>query len=118
MEPVMNPRIVALVVGLAVLPACRARTVEVRTAPPTTQQTQQVAVQVTNGLTQGVNVYVTLGGTDTFLRQVAANSSATIPVQGFAPGSTVSLKAVTVDGTRTYNRQNVVLNGTYVFPLP
>ena len=114
----MNRRVVVLIVVLAVLPACRRRTVEVRTAPPTAQQTQQVAVQVTNNLTQGVNVYVTVGGTDTFLRQVAASSSATIPVQGFAPGSTVSLKAVTVDGTRTYQRQNVVLSGTYVFPLP
>ena len=113
----MNVRLVVLVLGVALLPACRARTVDVRTAPATQQQTQ-VAVQVTNNLTQGVNVYVSLGGTDTFLRQVAANSSATIPVQGFAPGSTVSLKAVTVDGVRTYQRQNVVLNGTYVFPLP
>jgi len=30
----------------------------------------------------------------------------------------VSLKAVTVDGAKTYSRSNVVLNGTYVFPLP
>jgi hypothetical protein len=30
----------------------------------------------------------------------------------------VGLKAVTVDGARTYQRQSVVLNGTYVFPLP
>ena len=65
-----------------------------------------------------MNVYVSLSGTDTFLRQVAANSSATFPVQGFAAGSSVTLKAVTVDGARTYQRQNVVLTGTYVFPLP
>src|ERR1051325_3606228 len=113
----MNVRLVVLVIGAALSSACRARTVDVRTAPPTQQQTQ-IAVQVNNTLTQGVNVYVTLGGTDTFLRQVAANSSATIPVQGFAPGSTVSLKAVTIDGVRTFSRSNVVLNGTYVFPLP
>jgi hypothetical protein len=113
----MNVRLVVLVIGAAFSSACKARTVDVRTAPPTQQQTQ-VAVQVNNNLSQGVNVYVTLGGTDTFLRQVAANSSATIPVQGFAPGSTVSLKAVTVDGVRTYDRKNVVLSGTYVFPLP
>ena len=69
-------------------------------------------------MNQAVNVYVTANGTDTFLRQVAANTSVTIPVQGFAAGSTVSLKAVTLDGTRTYSRANVVLNGTYVFPLP
>jgi hypothetical protein len=98
-----------------VLCACGPRQVEVRTAP--TQPTQ-LAVQVNNTLSQAVNVYVTQNGTDTFLRQVAGNSSSTIPVQGFAPGSTVSLKAVTVDGVHTYSRPNVTLNGTYVFPLP
>jgi len=113
----MNVRLVVLVVSAALSSACRARTVDVRTAPPTPQQTQ-VAVQVNNSLAQGVNVYVSLGGTDTFLRQVAANANATIPVQGFAPGSTVTLRATTVDGTRTYERKNVVLTGTYVFPLP
>ncbi|HEV8215083.1 MAG TPA: hypothetical protein VGP95_04590, partial [Gemmatimonadaceae bacterium] len=75
-------------------------------------------LQVNNTLSQAVNVYVTVSGSDTFLRQVGANSSATIPVQGVATGSTVSLKAVTVDGAKTYTRSNVVLNGTYVFPLP
>ena len=97
------------------LAACSPRQVEVRTAP--TQQTQ-VSVQVNNNLNQAVNVYATVGGTDTFLRQVAANASVTVPVQGFAPGSTVSLKAVTIDGVHNYSRNNVNLNGTYVFTLP
>jgi hypothetical protein len=30
----------------------------------------------------------------------------------------VSLKAVTLDGVKTYSRDNVTLSGTYVFPLP
>jgi len=77
-----------------------------------------VSLQVNNTLSQAVNVYVTVSGSDTFLRQVGANSSATIPVQGVATGTSVSLKAVTVDGAKTYSRSNVVLNGTYVFPLP
>ena len=118
----MKRRIGAWVLAATVLvggagQGCRPRQVEVRTAPAA-QQTTQVAVQVNNNLTQAVNVYVSLSGTDTFLRQVGANTSATIPVQGFAPGSSVTLKAVTVDGVRTYQRQNVVLSGTYVFPLP
>jgi len=95
--------------------ACGKRQVEVRTAPA---QAPQVAVQVNNGLAQAVNVYVTMNGTDTFLRQVAANSNATIPVQGYTAGSSVGLKAVTVDGVHNYSRANVVLTGTYVFPLP
>ena len=112
----MNARVVGLIVAMSVLSACKPRQVDVRTAP---QQAQSAAsVQVNNNLTQAVNVYVTLSGTDTFLRQVGASSSATIPVQGFAPGATVTLKAVTVDGVRTYQRQNVVLTGTVTFPLP
>jgi hypothetical protein len=108
---------VAWVFGVVAVSACRQRQVDVRTAPASAQQSQ-VSVQVANKLTQGVNVYVVANGTDTFLRQVAANSTVTIPVQGFAAGTTVGLKAVTVDGARTYQRQNVVLSGTYMFPLP
>jgi len=73
---------------------------------------------VNNSLSQAVNVYVTVSGSDTFLRQVNANSSATIAVQGVATGTTVTLKATTVDGAKTYSKPNVVLNGTYVFSLP
>jgi hypothetical protein len=113
----MRLRRVVWTVGAVFLAACGQRQVEVRTAPTSAQQAQ-VAVQVTNNLAQAVNVYVTANGTDTFLRQVAANTSQTIPVQGFASGASVALKAVTVDGARTYQRQNVVLTGTYVFPLP
>jgi len=103
----------AVVAGAAI--ACGPRQVEVRTAPT---QATQVSLQVNNTLDQAVNVYVSSGGTDTFLRQVAAKSNVTIPVQGFASGSTVTLKAVTVDGVHTYTRNNVVLSGTFAFPLP
>jgi hypothetical protein len=112
----MRARMVGLFVGALLIAACRPRTVDVRTAP-TQQQAAQVSVRVNNNLSQAVNVYVSLNGTDTFLRQVAAGSSTTIPVQGFAPGSSVILRAVTVDGVRKYDR-NVVLTGTVTFPLP
>ena len=69
-------------------------------------------------ITQAVNVYITAGGSDSFLGQVAAKESKTIPIQGFASGTTVSLKAVTIDGAKTYSRDKVVLSGMYVFPLP
>jgi hypothetical protein len=115
---IMNARTVVLAVSVGILTAltaCSPRQVEVRTAPA---QATQVSVQVNNNLNQAVNVYATLNGTDTFLRQVAANASVTVPVQGFATGSTVSLKAVTVDGVHNYSRDNVTLNGTFVFTLP
>lgn len=113
----MKLRRVAWTVGVVLIAACHKRQVDVRTAPASAQQSG-VSVQVNNNLAQAVNVYVVASGTDTFLRQVGANASVTIPVQGFAAGTTVGLKAVTVDGARTYQRQSVVLNGTYVFPLP
>jgi hypothetical protein len=103
---------VALVLGVM---ACGPRRAEVRTAPV---QGSDLAVQVTNTLASAVNVYIASSGTDTFLRQVGANSTETIPVRGFAAGSTVTLKAVTIDGTKTYTRANVVLSGTSQFPLP
>lgn len=95
--------------------ACAPRQVEVRTAPTASTN---VALQVENTLSQAVNVYVTSGGTDTFLRQVPANNTQIIPVQGLPAGTTVSVKAVTIDGRSTYKRDNVVLNGTFNFHLP
>jgi hypothetical protein len=58
-----------------ILAACSPRQVDVRTAPT---QATAVSLQVNNTLSQAVNVYVTVSGSDTFLRQVGANSSATI----------------------------------------
>jgi len=105
----------ALVIGAATITACGPRKAEVRTAPTAASQ---VTVEVQNKLTQGVNVYVVQGGNKTFLRQVSANSTVQLPVQGFAAGTTVGLEATTVDGVRTYTRSNVTLSGTVVFPLP
>lgn len=114
----MNTRLVGFGLALVVVSACRPRQVDVRTSPPSQTQQNQASVQVSNGLGQAVNVYVVLNGTDTFLRQVAANASATIPAQGFASGQAVTLKAVTLDGVRTYQKQNVTLSGTVQFQLP
>jgi queuine/archaeosine tRNA-ribosyltransferase len=105
----------ALVIGAATITACGPRKAEVRTAPTAASQ---VTVEVQNKLSQGVNVYVVQGGTKTFLRQVNANSTVQVPVQGIATGTTVNLEATTIDGVRTYNRSNVTLTGTVVFPLP
>ena len=111
----MNVRAITLAAVLAAIAACGPRQVEVRTAPT---QATCVSVQVNNDLSQAVNVYITAGGADSFLGQAAAKDKTTLRVQGFASGSTVNLKAVTVDGAKTYSRDKVVLSGTYVFPLP
>lgn len=93
---------------------CRGRQVDVRTAP-TKAETN---VRVTNTLGQAVNVYVLSGDNEIFLRQVPANAEARLPVPGVAAGSTVRLRAVTIDGSRTYTSDSVVLQGTYPWRVP
>ena len=106
-------RFVAVLVIAAV--ACGPRQVEVRTAPA---ETIQNAIQLTNGLNQGVNVYVNYNGNDQFIQQVRANTALRLPVTSVPTGATVTLKAVTIDGTRTYTVANVVLRGTLNFTVP
>jgi hypothetical protein len=109
----MRALLAALVIASAA--ACGGRQVEVRTGA---QPAAAVSVRMTNNLSQAVNVYVTTGGSDLFLRQVPANSTEELPVQGVAAGSSVSLKARTVDGTRTYSKDNVVLSTSNTWQVP
>jgi hypothetical protein len=104
-----------LSLSLVVVAACSGRQVEVRTGP---EPTADVALHVTNNLSQPVNVYVVSGVNDIFLKQVAANTVEHIPVTGVAAGSTVNLRAVTVDGSRTYTKNNVTLSTMYDWRLP
>jgi hypothetical protein len=93
---------VALAAGLAVATACGPRQVEVRTAPPAADTLGTPSVQLTNNLSQAVNVYVNVsGGTEMFLRQVPANTVEKVPVNGVAKGSTVSLWRASFRGRRT-----------------
>lgn len=108
-------RIAVLAAALLVTTACGPRRVQVGTSAPAAAP---IAVQVTNNLAQAVNVYVNSGGSDSFLRQVKGNSVETVPIQGLASGTSVTIKAVTIDGVQTYSRPNVVLNGTYAFAVP
>jgi hypothetical protein len=97
------------------VPACGPRAANVGSSPA---QPAQISIQVNNTLGQAVNVYVNVNGTETFLRQVAANSNVTIPVPNYSLGTTATIKAVTFDGARTYSRTNVTLSGTYAFQVP
>ncbi len=111
-----SPRAALFALTLATATACGGRQVEVRTAPTAT--TEQ-AVQVTNNLSQAVNVAVTpTGGQELFLRQVPANTVERVSVQGVASGSMVIFKAVTLDGSRTYQSRNVSLTGLYSWSIP
>ena len=95
--------------------ACGPRQVEVTTGA---QPAADVSIRFTNNLTQAVNLYVTTGGTDVFLKQVAASSVEVVPVRGLNAGTTVTLKARTVDGTRTYSRDNIYLAANYEWRVP
>ena len=100
---------------IAAMSGCAGRQVEVRTGP---QPAADVSLRFTNNLSQAVNVYLTTGGSDTFLKQVAANSVEVLPISGMAAGTTVTLKARTVDGTRTYSRDNVQLASNDEWRVP
>ena len=108
-------RALMLSLSMFALAACSGRQVEVRTGP---EPAADVALHVTNNLSQAVNVYVVSGTSDIFLKQVAANTVEHIPVSGVAAGSTVNLRAVTVDGRSTYTKNNVTLNAMYDWRLP
>ena len=109
----------ALAALVAVSVACGPRQVEVRTAPQTTDQSNVPTVQLTNNLSQAVNVYVNVsGGSELFLRQVPANTAEKVPVNGVPNGSTVSFKAVTVDGSRTYQSRSAALSPLFTWSVP
>ena len=110
---------IKIAIAVLALSGCGAmgggRQIDVRTGPAVQSD---IAVHLTNNLTQAINFYVVSGGSDIFVKQVGSNSTEHVPILGVAAGSTVTLKAVTVDGTRTYTRDNVTLNGMYEWKLP
>ena len=103
---------------LAAAAACGPRQAEVRTTPQTTQN--EPSIHFTNNLGQAVNVYARTGTNDIFIQQVNANTTANLPVHGVANGSTVELRATTIDGVRTYQppTKSVVLSGSYNWTIP
>jgi hypothetical protein len=104
-----------LSLSMMALAACGGRQVEVRTGP---EPATDVSIHLTNNLSQAVNVYVVSGGNDIFIKQVSANTVDILPVAGVPAGATVNLRASTVDGTRTYTKNNVTLSSGYDWRLP
>jgi hypothetical protein len=107
-------RILTMVLLAAALTACN-RKVEVNSAPA---PASGMAVHLTNNASQAVNAYVTSSGSDLFIGQVAANSEKTLPVSGVSSGSSVTLKARTADGSRTYTKDNVNLSSSTEWTVP
>ena len=114
----MKRVIVAMMVaasGVAGGAACGPRRAEVGAPEPAAAAVQ---LNVTNTLGQAINVYVVENGVATFVRQVGANVTETVPVRGVAPGTSVTLRAVPADGRQAYTRENVVLSGSYDWRVP
>jgi hypothetical protein len=97
------------------LAACGPRQVEVRTAPT---QDAEVAIHFTNNLSRAVNVYVNTGGSDMFVRQVAANTTEHLPVPGVRSGTVVTLKATPIDGSNGYARSGVTMTEMVSWSVP
>lgn len=108
----MRPAIAAVLLFVA---ACGPRQVEVRTAPT---QSSEVAIHFTNNLSKAVNVYVNSGGSDLFIRQVAANTTEHLPVPGISPGTNVTLKATPVDGSTGYLKTGVTMTEMISWRVP
>lgn len=101
----LRTRISAFLV--VVVAACGPRPVSVTTAPSVVPA---VSVEVTNTLNVPVNIYLVVAPKQVFLGQVASNSTVTLPVAGYAPGATVTLRAVLADGTRQFDKSDFVLS--------
>ena len=81
------------------------------------QPASEVSLRVTNNLSQAVNVYIRSGSSDIFVKQISANTVEWVPVEGFRPGTTVTLVARPVSGTPTYS-QTVVLEQSVEWRIP
>ena len=88
------------------------------TSAPAQPSGPTYTLTVTNNLTKAVNVYVTSGGVDTFLRQIPGTSSEQVPVKGIPASTPVTLKATTSDGSSTYTKANVTLSNNFTWVVP
>ncbi len=107
----MRKWLLVLVLGVG---AC-SRKVVLQTSPAAVVE---VSIKVTNNAAQAVSVYVQAGGAVIFLKQVAAKSSESLAVPGVSAGTTVRLRATLADGSRSYTREGVVLNGVFEWQVP
>lgn len=93
---------------------CGARQVQVGTSPTTAATT----LHFTNNSSYAVNVYVVDGATETFVRQVASNTTENLPVRGVAAGAQVRFRAVSIDGKNVFDSPPVVLTSSYTWKVP
>ncbi len=111
----MSRFVSSVVLSASLLLAGCSRQVTVETAPAAAVE---VSLRVTNGTAQSITVFVTSMGTELTVGQVAANTTALLPVRGVTSGSTVRLRAALADGSRSYTREGVTLTGVFEWRVP
>src|SRR5262245_19711565 len=105
----------AVVLTWLSIAACGPRQVQVQTGnAPATQAT----LEFSNHETQSVNVYVVSGGSDLFIKQVAPNTTESLPLRGVTVGSTVRLRAARADGTKSYIKDGVTVIASMTWSVP
>jgi len=105
----------ALLVVVALASVACSRQVTLQATPAASVE---VSLKVTNRAAQAVSVYVVAQGTELFLKSIAANSTEILSVPGVPAGTTVRLRATLADGSRSYTREGVVLNGVFEWQVP
>lgn len=113
----MRAMLVGVLVALTAA-ACGPRQVEVRTGQP---DASQVALAVTNNLSQAVNVYVQYQGSEMLVGTVAGGSSQQLGIPNVPSGASVLISARTQDGRSTYRAQRgnpITITGTYTWQVP
>jgi len=107
----------ALLAGVLMVVAvgCGPRQVNVETGPPASTG---IMLRFTNNDNSAVNVYVVNQGSDTFLKQVPANTTEQLAVPGIATGTQVRLKATRTDGTKTYTSDLMTLDASATWRVP
>jgi ABC-type glycerol-3-phosphate transport system substrate-binding protein len=107
---------VALGLALATMmsSACGPRAASVRTSPTTAEST----IHFTNNWATAVNVYVIQNGTETFVKQVSANTTENLPVRGVPLGSSVTLRAVSIDNKSQWDSNPMGLTQTLTWKVP
>ncbi len=76
-------------------------------------------LKVTNNAAQSVTVYYTVaGGSEVLIGQVPANSTQVLSVNGVVKGTMVRLRAGLADGSRSYTRDSVTLEGVFEWQVP
>lgn len=103
-------------VASVLVAGCGARQVEISDVPAPAESS--ASLTISNTLSQAVNVYVLQGTSETFVRQLPANSTQVVALRGVAAGGRVVLRARTADGTRTFTSDELDLSSGREWRLP